>query len=274
MSVVTETNRRQYVEEGYTILEGVLPVETLQMLREECSYAIGYKDAEMDAAGITTDEITHRGSRYFIANRYRRSARLRSFLFGETMATVVRSILGDDALLFNEQWVVKGAEQGMQFAWHQDSGYVLHEDERATSAAYLSCWCALDDMSEENGTVSLLPHDRGGTSEGVVDHVRQAGTNDLVGYTGDDPGIPVVVPAGSIACFTSHTLHRSSANTTDRMRRVYLAQYSTTQIRSGDGALRALAVPFLRNGANVYDPIADTPEEFGPPAREASSLRA
>jgi hypothetical protein len=42
-------------------------------------------------------------------------------------------------------------------------------------------------------------------------------TNDLVGYSVDDPGDPVIMPAGSMACFSS-TLHRSGANTTDRVR--------------------------------------------------------
>ena len=44
------------------------------------------------------------------------------------MAEVCKATIGDNAVLFNEQWVVKGAEQGMNFAWHQDSGYVLAED--------------------------------------------------------------------------------------------------------------------------------------------------
>jgi hypothetical protein len=35
------------------------------------------------------------------------------------------------------------------------------------------------------------------------EHVRDKQSNDLVGYFGDDPGDPVIVPAGSIACFSS-----------------------------------------------------------------------
>ena len=40
------------------------------------------------------------------------------------MADVCRATLGDTAYLFWEQYVVKGAEAGMKFSWHQDSGYV------------------------------------------------------------------------------------------------------------------------------------------------------
>ncbi len=60
---------------------------------------------------------------------------------------------------------------------------------------------------------------------------------------GDDPGDPVIAPAGSIACFASTVLHRSGANTTDRFRRVYLAQYSAEPILNADQTLKHLAEP-------------------------------
>jgi ectoine hydroxylase-related dioxygenase (phytanoyl-CoA dioxygenase family) len=63
-------------------------------------------------------------------------------------------------------------------------------------------------MTEANGTMYLLPYSRAGT-RGVVKHVRDKESNDLVGYFGDDPGYPVIVPAGSIACFSTTLFHRS-----------------------------------------------------------------
>ena len=80
---------------------------------------------------------------------------------------------------------------------------------------YLTCWIALDDVSEANGTVYLLPYERAGTRDVVV-HVRDEETNDMIGYFGDDAGDPVVVPAGSIACFSSTVFHRSGPNTTEQ----------------------------------------------------------
>ena len=75
-------------------------------------------------------------------------------------AEVCRATLGDTAYLFWEQYVVKGAEAGMKFSWHQDSGYVGYPDHKP----YLTCWCALDDMSEENGTVYVMPFSQNGKS--------------------------------------------------------------------------------------------------------------
>jgi ectoine hydroxylase-related dioxygenase (phytanoyl-CoA dioxygenase family) len=54
----------------------------------------------------------------------------------------------------------------------------------------------------------------------------------------------VVVPAGSIASFSSTLFHRSGPNTTDQMRRVYVAQYSAEPILNEDGSRpRHLAEP-------------------------------
>jgi ectoine hydroxylase-related dioxygenase (phytanoyl-CoA dioxygenase family) len=99
--------------------------------------------------------------------------------------------------------------------------------------------------------VYLLPYSRAGT-RGVVNHVRDNQSNDLVGYFGDDPSDPVIVPAGSIACFSSTLFHRSGINTTERMRRVYVAQYSAEPILSADGSQpRMLAEPLLVDGKFV-----------------------
>lgn len=262
-SVVSEEQREQYEREGYMILERVIPDDMLQMLREECSYFLGYYDALMDSKSLRVEGISHRGKRYFISCRYRLSARLRDFIFSPLMAEVAQSVLGPNVYLFHEQWVVKSAEQGMKFAWHQDSGYVKAGDPQTRHRPYLTCWCTLDDVNEENGTVYILPHSRGGTSHTIYTHTREEGTNDLIGYTGDDPGIPVIVPAGSIVAFSSYTLHRSGANRTKRMRRIYLPQYSAEPIITSKGERWGMAVPFVRDGRIVYDPSTDTAERYG-----------
>ncbi len=262
--VIGDAQRQQYQDEGYLILERVIPEDLLVLLREECHYFVGYQDGLMDARDEKSAGITHRGRRYFIANRYRSSHRMWRFLFCDLMAEVCRATLGPQAYLFNEQWVVKGPEKGMRFSWHQDSGYVRYGWAQASHPPYLSCWCPLDDVDEENGTVHILPHSRGGTRDRIIDHTQEKETNDLIGYSGDDPGIPVICPAGSIVAFTSYTLHRSGANTSPNMRRVYLGQYSSEPVLNQDGNLWAMAVPFVTDGKNVYDHATDTAENWGP----------
>jgi ectoine hydroxylase-related dioxygenase (phytanoyl-CoA dioxygenase family) len=159
---------------------------------------------------ITSEDASHRGSRYFL-HAYGKSPAVERFLSSDLMAQVAQAALGDTVYLFNEQYVVKAAERGMQFSWHQDSGFIDY-----AHRPYLTCWIALDDMTEANGTVYLLPYSRAGT-RGVMKHARDKKSNDLVGT-----------------------------------RRVYVAQYSAEPILSEDGSqLRVLAEPLLVHGKRV-----------------------
>ena len=249
MPLVRPEQVEEYHRDGYFILESVIPEPVLAALREECMRYVDVYDRDMEAKGISTQGITHYKKRYFISNRSTDSPIMTEFLFSELMAEICCATLGDDAFLFNEQYVVKAADTDSKFAWHQDSGYVGHYHR-----AYLSCWCALDDMSIENGTVYVLPYQRDGraSSDEIIDHVVEERTNDKVGYKGDDPGDPAIVPAGSIVVFSSRTFHRSGANTTGQYRRSYLAQYSAEPIMNRDGSkLWGRAEPILKGGARV-----------------------
>ena len=253
MPLVSREQVEAYHREGYFILESVLPDNIVAALRAECMRMVGDSDREMEAKGVTTQDISHYKKRYFIGNRSLDSPIMTEFLFSELMAEICRATLGDTAYLFHEQYVVKAADTASKFAWHQDSGYVGHYHR-----AYLSCWCALDDMTVENGTVYILPYSRDGrsASDDIIDHTVEERSNDKVGYKGDDPGEPAIVPAGSIVVFSSRTFHRSGPNMTDAYRRCYLAQYSAEPIMNRDGtALWGRAEPVLQNGAGVGPPI-------------------
>jgi ectoine hydroxylase-related dioxygenase (phytanoyl-CoA dioxygenase family) len=242
---ITSEHARLFREDGFFALSGIVPPAELDTLRGECQRAIDAREREMDRLGVDTLDLDHRGSRYFL-HVYGKSPAVERFLSSDLMAQIAQAALGDTVYLFNEQYVVKAAERGMKFSWHQDSGFIDY-----AHRPYLTCWIALDDMTEANGTVYLLPYSRAGT-RGVVEHVRDKQSNDLVGYFGDDPGDPVIVPAGSIACFSSTLFHRSGLNSTDRMRRVYVAQYSAEPILSADGSQpRMLAESLLVDGKRV-----------------------
>ena len=261
---VSEDKKTEFREKGYAILDSVIDDCTLVALQEECSYFMGYTDSWLDSKGTEVFGITHRNKRYFIANRYRLRPRVADFLFSRLMAEISSSFLGPNVYLFHEQWVVKGAEQGMKFAWHQDSGYVKFRDPSTTHKPYLTCWCALDDMTRENGTISVLPHGEVIPKDTIARHIHEEGTNDLVGYNGANPGVEITVPKGSVVVFASTVLHRSGSNRTNSLRRAYLAQYSSEPIVSSNGQLWSQAVPFLYDSEVVYD----REEDLAPASKE------
>ena len=168
---LTQEQIAAYHDRGFFILEGAMSSDQVAGLRAECDRYVETFEREMEAKGVKARSINHYKNRYFIPNRGHESPIISAFLFGELMADIARATLGDTAYLFNEQYVVKAPKVGSSFAWHQDSGYIGHYHR-----PYLSCWCALDDVTEENGTIYVLPFDRAGMSpDDLFDHDVKAG---------------------------------------------------------------------------------------------------
>lgn len=247
-SLITEEQRQQFRDEGYFILKCAVSDEHLQILRSASDHLVRIVDAEMDAAGVDHVHITHKGIRYHIAKRYKEAPRLEEFVFSELMADICRATIGETAYLFYDQYVIKGADKGIAFSWHQDSGYLGFPH-----TPYITCWIAVDDMSEENGTAYVMPFSTIGIRT-LVEHIRDPETGDKIGYFGDEPGLPLVVPAGSVAVFSSLSFHRSGPNRTNKMRRAYVTQYSSEPIRRpGENEPMHLAVPFIGSAVNVSE---------------------
>jgi ectoine hydroxylase-related dioxygenase (phytanoyl-CoA dioxygenase family) len=243
MTLITDAQRHAYQADGFFVLPAVIPPDHLELLRSECQYFIDKTDRELDTMGTERRGLDAKGKRYFASHAYRERPRLRKFLFSELMADICRATLGPEAYLFWEQYVVKGADPDTAFSWHQDSGYV-----HPYHAAYLTCWCALDDVTETNGTIYVLPQSVSGIRTWVK-HQQDPRTNDLIGYFGRERGVPVICPAGSIAVFSSLTVHRSGPPLTDNLRRAYLAQYSKEIILTADKSKPWGATdPFLKDG--------------------------
>jgi hypothetical protein len=244
--LITESHREQYRREGYFVIESVIPEKHLDLLRSISSLAVRKMDEQMDREGTDTLGINHRGKRYFVGQSYADYSELGAFLFSNLMAEICRATLGETAFFHSDQYVVKCEKTEMTFAWHQDGAYV--HARLGDHPECITCWCTLDEVDETNGTVYILPVSRYGRRE-LVEHVGDPVTNDRIGYFGDDPGDPIIAPAGSIAVFSSLVLHRSGANLTGLPRRVYLAQYAPVPIRNKPGKWpQYFAEPFLKDG--------------------------
>src|SRR5574338_49573 len=244
--MITDEHKRKYKEDGFFILDKVIPEDELELIRKECMVLIDEQDREMEKLGVTELNLSRKNSRYFVFNSYKERPHLGKFIFSDKMAEICKATIGDTAYLFWEQFVVKGTDKkGAEFTWHQDSGYVDNEHKY-----YVNAWIPLDDVNEENGTVALLPYSLAGTKE-KIEHKPVPGTNDREGYFGLEKGVSANCPAGSIVVFSSITFHRSGANNTDKMRRAWALQYSPEIIYEADGSLKGLDELFLKDGERV-----------------------
>src|ERR1700744_53172 len=195
--MVFEPQREQFARDGYAVFERALEGDLLDLLREQCAAFVAREDARMDAAGVDTLGISHRGKRYFANECQREEPALRKMLFSEVMAEVCQATLGPNAYFFFDQYVVKGPEGGLPFSWHQDSGYVVGNGGPADHAPYLTCWCPLDDATEANGTVRLIPFSRSPAARaGIVPHARDPQTRDLKAEADEGEAITIEARAG------------------------------------------------------------------------------
>ena len=132
---------------------------------------------------------------------------------------VVLPLLGTgDARLYWEQAVAKPPQARTELPWHQDNGYTPLVPEE-----YVTCWLALDDATEDNGCLWVIP---GSHRHGTQRHVNGGSGPFRVGHDGPaSDGVPVPVSKGSVLVFSSLLMHRSGPNVTDRPRRSWIIQF-------------------------------------------------
>ena len=232
---IDDEQRASFSDAGYMIVPGYLDPASLEVVRNVCDAGVSEIERDMRARGVTEDRINVLGKKYFVLNARKAHPELLPIIFSEKAAAVCQAVTGPEAYLHNEQFVVKMTDTDTSFAWHQDSGYSVYSGGAARHEPYLTFWIALDDMGEENGTISVLPFRRA-PSRGLMEHTWDPTVNAMVGYTGDDPGDPVNVPAGTLVAFSSFLLHRSGPNLTARPRRSYFVAYTPTLFTHEDSA--------------------------------------
>jgi len=231
MSVSITMFRKQ----GYAVFPAAVGAEELTSLRTACDTLL---DEPVDDGGDGRHRIGLGRARRFLAHRHREFPDVAAFVTGATVAAITAACLGSKGYLFNEQFVVKGSGSGASFAWHQDGAYVGFDHR-----PYLTVWIALDDTSEDNGCVYLLPRDLDASPD-LDPHEWLEESRELNGYHGPETGTAMTCSAGTVVAFSSLSLHRSGPNTTGRPRRAYVCQYSIDPIRNPKtGALKRFAEP-------------------------------
>src|SRR6185312_4044848 len=153
---LTDDHVRRFQEDGFFVLERAVDGERLAMLQREADLAIAAEEERIRSAAKRVEQITHLGERYFVIHRSRTRPDLRDFLWSPLMVDLCARLVGPDAYLFTELFVVKRTGPATSFGWHQDHGYVDYFG-FGDNPPNVSIWTALDDMSEANGTLRVLP---------------------------------------------------------------------------------------------------------------------
>lgn len=135
---------------------------------------------------------------------------------GSLLSSIINKDSSSTLFFFNEHYVVKPAQSCVEFRWHRDDeeqlGMCIHRD---TIQPYISAWCALDDVTKDNGPLRFVSRTHGSVVSDTLESLASR---------------PVLVQAGSIVLFLSNVWHCSSNNESPSIRRAWYVQYSLEMI--------------------------------------------
>jgi ectoine hydroxylase-related dioxygenase (phytanoyl-CoA dioxygenase family) len=245
--LLTTDKLAAFARDGYFVLERALSAEWLAALRAEADHALTWHEGEI-AARKTVDRLNYVGEHYFIPGRSRERAALADYLRSDLMVECAKALVGSEAYLFIELFVLKLAQNRVPFGWHQDHGYVDAYG-YGHYAPNLSLWTALDDVTVENGALEVLPFSA--RRFDTVPLHRQDEHGNFVADFGVASGTMLPVPAGSVVVMSGLLPHRSGLNISDTIRRAYLCQFSPRPVVDDGGREIQMAVPLLRDGLPV-----------------------
>ena len=241
---LSEVQKTKFDQNGFLVFESFLTENELQILQERIdAMAEGRVDgvslrmeAEAQEGGLT--EVEQKNKVWQIMGATRHDEAVFSHAANPKILDVVEDLLGTpDIKLFSDQTLMKPAFHGSSVSWHQDSSYWTNID----PPDLISCWTALDDVTEENGCVRMLA---GSHRQGIYPHRRDT----FLHVEGLDvsKAVPVVMPAGGVSFHTSTTVHGSGPNRTPHRRRGLVTSYMRADSRFLGDPARKPVFPLLR----------------------------
>lgn len=176
---------------------------------------------------------------------------------------VSSQLLGDRAVRFwHDQLFCKPAHHGGVVAWHQDYSYWT----RTVQMQHLTCWCGLDDATEENGCLQYVP---GSHRWGLLDKPALAGDMNglmtMLNASQKEDFKPVSIPlqAGYAAFHHPLLVHGSYANYSDRSRKAFVLNVFADGTVSDTDETLLQGVPVIPKGTKmegkffplIFDPV-------------------
>jgi hypothetical protein len=227
--VVTDEHRRQFAEQGFVHLPGLLSADEVaqiamdydRFLRREihvegkdyCDMAGDYGRDPKDFS-IVNVMLPRRYFPAWVDNVVERRA-----------ASVARQLCGPDMQLDYDQLLAKQPfKDDAVFAWHQDMAYWPETPDTRTA----TIWLAIDDSSLENGCMRFVPataHEPSLRPHAPVFGGR--GTSHALGtdLRDDDVVVPRPILSGDCTVHNERVMHGSGGNFTAGFRRAYIIAF-------------------------------------------------
>jgi hypothetical protein len=241
-------------ENGYLPNIKMLNDEQLEILRSEL-----FELADVSHPGnklfyeYNSNESTDPKTILFHAlGEWRITPGLHDVLWNPAFVMAASQLLGNKPVRFwHDQIFYKPPKKGGVVAWHQDYSYWT----RTKPVAHITCWCALDDATVENGCVQyiagshkwgLLPKT---VIAGDIDGIRSFLTDEQKNQF--ENARPTPVKAGEAIFHHSLTLHGSGENRSSQPRRAFVINAFADGVVSDSDEPLLEGVPVVKKGEKM-----------------------
>ena len=238
MPTLTPDQCERFREDGFLVYGPLLSPEEVAAVGDRIdALASAEGDAakvsvRMETAAATLEGVSRRDRVWQLMMAARADEVIASIAQHPQILDVIRQLMkAEDVRYLQDQVLMKPAFHGSHVSWHQDSGYWTNVEPWIDPPAIVTCWVAVDNVTEDNGCVRMVP---GSHKGGVLPH--EPGGDHLLHVQGVDltSAVPVVLPPGGVSSHHSCTVHGSAPNTTPHRR-------------------RGLALTYVRGDAQVTD---------------------
>ncbi|MBD0288007.1 MAG: phytanoyl-CoA dioxygenase family protein [Flavisolibacter sp.] len=183
---------------------------------------------------------------------WRVTAGFHDVLWNPRFIKAAEQLLGDVPVRFwHDQLFYKPPKKGGVVAWHQDYSYWT----RTKPLAHLTCWCALDDATAENGCLQYIP---GSHKWGLLPKPIIAGElHGIKDFLNDEQKAqferPALAPvkAGEAIFHHSLTLHGSGENRSNQPRRAFVVNVFADGVVSDSDEPLLQGVPVIPKGEKM-----------------------
>ena len=229
---LTAEQHRQWEDQGYVLLRGLLPARSLEAVRQIFEETVDRQAKEWYAQGRITDmcEGLPFSQRYTalreqlpptFSNSWRRiivSKPIYDLWQKPEVIAVLRGLLGDE-LYAHGIWNGRPRppkQTVMTIDWHQDAHY--YADYKPEEGTLVTAWIPLVPVDEASGCLEVIP---GSHKRGYVPPIRVL-RNNLIGVPDDIveglPSVACPMQPGDVLLFDALTLHHSLDNAADYIR--------------------------------------------------------
>ena len=252
--MLNEDQKNQYQEQGFLVLENVIPAVNLAELKSAALKIVDDFDISKHRSVFSTSDRDSGRDDYFYDSAENihcfleegaidadgaliKPARLAINKIGHAMhdlnpafrdfcrqalfGRVLRDIGYVNPLLWQTMYIFKQPHIGGEVRWHQDASYLITDPPAVTGI-----WVAIEDAHRDNGCLWVQP---GGHTSALreiyqVNHTTGFGELsevDMTPWPRDDEAIAVEVPLGSVVIFHDHMPHYSSQNRSEFSRHAF-----------------------------------------------------